>query len=222
MDPKWIVCQLGAREHYAIPGALHGRGILSALYTDVWSAPLLGCIPSPWAVSTRIRGRFRKDLSKARVRHYTARALSRESAARLFRRGESAWARTIARNQWFQTCVLDTLQEELDGGADGRGARIATYSYASKEILKCGRDSGCTTVLCQIDPGPVEQQIVESAVRDNCALNPKWEPAPSSYWSDWREECAVADRIVVNSEWSKRALSSAGIEREDQRGSTDV
>ena len=35
----WICCQLGAREHYAIPRALSRVGILEALVTDAWVPP---------------------------------------------------------------------------------------------------------------------------------------------------------------------------------------
>jgi hypothetical protein len=31
---KWICCQLGAREHYGIPRALFGNGMLECLLTD--------------------------------------------------------------------------------------------------------------------------------------------------------------------------------------------
>ena len=38
-----------------------------------------------------------------------------------------------------------------------------------------------------------------------------WERAPKTYWSEWRRECALADRIVVNSSWSRDALVGEGI-----------
>ncbi len=39
----------------------------------------------------------------------------------------------------------------------------------------------------------------------------------SKYWSDWREECLLADQILVNSEWSRQALILEGIESEKIR-----
>ena len=36
---KWICCQLGAREHYAIPRALSRLGTLDWLITDAWVPP---------------------------------------------------------------------------------------------------------------------------------------------------------------------------------------
>ena len=39
MTPSWICCQVGAREHYAVPRALHRAGALHALVTDAWADP---------------------------------------------------------------------------------------------------------------------------------------------------------------------------------------
>ena len=36
---KWFCCQLGAREHYAIPRALFRFEMLDYLLTDAWARP---------------------------------------------------------------------------------------------------------------------------------------------------------------------------------------
>ena len=36
----WFCAQIGAREHYAVPRALHESGRLTVLYTDFWAGPL--------------------------------------------------------------------------------------------------------------------------------------------------------------------------------------
>ena len=41
-----------------------------------------------------------------------------------------------------------------------------------------------------------------------------WHPAPPEYWAFWREECKLADRIVVNSEWSREGLIRGGVPAE--------
>ena len=38
-----------------------------------------------------------------------------------------------------------------------------------------------------------------------------WQAAPPEYWGSWREECKLADRIVVNSEWSREGLVRGGV-----------
>ena len=39
MSESWVVCQIGAREHYAIARSLHRRGVLGRLITDAWIRP---------------------------------------------------------------------------------------------------------------------------------------------------------------------------------------
>ena len=36
---SWICCQLGAREHYAVPRALLITGMLGEFITDLWIRP---------------------------------------------------------------------------------------------------------------------------------------------------------------------------------------
>lgn len=67
-------------------------------------------------------------------------------------------------------------------------------------------------ILGQIDPAITEENIVADAVRHHALLKPDWERAPPAYWSRWREECAIADRIVVNSPWTRDGLVEAGID----------
>src|ERR1044071_1498620 len=44
-----------------------------------------------------------------------------------------------------------------------------------------------------------------------------WEAAPKEYWDGWRSECELADRIVVNSSWSRDALVRGGVPEEKIR-----
>src|SRR5262249_35483804 len=67
------------------------------------------------------------------------------------------------------------------------------------------------TVLCQIDPGPREEEIVSKLHDATPGQGSSWQRAPSTHWSEWRHECTLADRIVVNSSWSRDALVGEGI-----------
>src|SRR5262249_14313710 len=42
----------------------------------------------------------------------------------------------------------------------------------------------------------------------------KWQPAPSEYWDNWRKECLLADRIIVNSAWTRESLLADGVDGE--------
>jgi glycosyltransferase involved in cell wall biosynthesis len=72
-------------------------------------------------------------------------------------------------------------------------------------------------VLGQMDPGPAEERIVARLYEQSVGQLGGWQPAPAEYWRAWREECALADVIIVNSTWSQRALLGEGIPGEKIR-----
>lgn len=200
---KWICCQLGAREHYAIPRALHQAGQLAHLITDAWVSPRCGVNQLPTPLLANLRERFHADLAAASVHGFTGSLIRFEVAQRL--QGTLQWERLIARNRWFQqqaVQLLDTLTPY---------PILFAYSYAALELFRYAKSKGWRTILGQIDPGPVEEKLVmeEHARHRNCRS--KWQSAPPRYWAIWREECSLADRIVVNSLWSSQALQQAGI-----------
>jgi glycosyltransferase involved in cell wall biosynthesis len=208
-QPSWICCQLGAREHYAIPRALHSRGALAKLLTDFWSSP--GSRYSrviPPSLKQDLRGRYHPDLAYADVEGVNFSALTFEIISRL--RRQTGWTQTMARNRWFQRKTVSALSSFKLPASNSRPVLFA-YSYAALELLKHAKERGWRTVLGQIDPGPVEEKIVTEEVACESELGTTWQPAPQAYWDLWREECNVADQIVANSEWSKSALEEAGV-----------
>jgi glycosyltransferase involved in cell wall biosynthesis len=204
----WIVCQIGAREHYAIPRALHLNGQLARLITDFWVPP------SSWLRSLpkarRLRDRYHLDIASSSTRAFNERMLVFETMQRVFRGTE--WTRTIRRNRLFQSLAIDELQR-FAGSKFARGHQIClfSYSYAAKELFHIAKQHGWTTVLGQIDPGPLEERIVQQEFDRVGAASTHWQPAPASYWSDWREETELADRILVNSAWSRQCLVETGV-----------
>ena len=201
-DQGWLCCQLGAREHYAIPRALEQKGLLHELITDLWIRPrsMLRSLRSGLA------GRFHPSLSSAPVTAMNLGALTLELRAM----GASGWRLITKRNDWFQRSVVNQLTRN-HSGAD---LTVFAYSYAAAEIFKVARKRGWRTVLGQIDPGPAEEAIVAELTPPG---DTSWQPAPPEYWKRWRTECELADQIIVNSCWSREALLSEGIDGEKIR-----
>jgi glycosyltransferase involved in cell wall biosynthesis len=199
---QWICCQIGAREHYAIPRALQSQGALEALLTDAWVGPehpLRG-------VNPELRERFHCELREANVYAFNPGSIGFEVRARIARlRG---WRKVMARNEWFEKTVVSKLEKATAGGLP---RTLFAYSYAALEILRYARKRGWRTVLGQIDPGPKEERIETRLYGENPTQRGNWEPRPSTYWVKWRNECEIADRIVVNSEWTQRALEEEGV-----------
>lgn len=208
-EEGWICCQLGAREHYAIPRALHAHGALTKLITEFWFPPdseFLRILPS--SLKQDLRGRYHADLANADVEGLNFSALTLEIISRI--RGQSGWTKIMARNHWFHRKVAAHLSS-YQFSVIGSQCVVFAYSYAARDIFRVAKKRGWKTVLGQIDPGPVEEKIVAEEVAREPELAATWQPAPLKYWNLWREECELADRIVVNSEWSRICLVKAGV-----------
>ena len=188
MQP-WICCQLGAREHYAVPRALRTGGLLETFFTDLW---------------LRRAGRFHAGLAGAHVVAPNISALTFRLKVSLA--SENGWKLISRRNKWFQERAVAYLKATANGNRT-----IFAYSYAAKDIFDFARSRGWRTVLGQIDPGPAEERIVAGLHKNSAIPHAHWEPAPEGYWDNWRDECSLADQIVVNSAWCKDALMSEGV-----------
>ena len=186
---SWIVCQIGAREHYAIPCALLSNDHLAALITDFWVPP-----SSLLSKVKRLGGRYHSDLSGEKVHAANLRMLAFELGR------PKGWEGIIARNALFQKSALRHL-----GNYEGSHT-LFSYSYAALDLFRFAKSKGWKTVLGQIDPGPVEERIVGEEHDRYPNHSSSWQPAPASYWDQWREEIELADRIIVNSPWSRDCL----------------
>jgi glycosyltransferase involved in cell wall biosynthesis len=201
---RWISCQLGAREHYAVPRALHRSGCLERLITDMWVHP--GSLLA--GLKHELRGRFHPSLADANVCASNKSALAFATLAYL--RGLSGWKLIRERNEWFQRRAVGELAHYERKGKPG-SFTLFSYSYAARRLLEFARELGWQTVLEQIDPGPLHERTVARVYEENSAYGCDWQPAPSEYWTDWRKECELADYIVVNSTWSQEGLIQEGV-----------
>jgi glycosyltransferase involved in cell wall biosynthesis len=152
----------------------------------------------------RAGGRYSSELGNSDVKAFNLRAFLYE--ARLRCEGISGWQSILKRNDWFQECASEWLERTLNPNSI-----LFAYSYAARDLFRVGKARGCQTILGQIDPGILEEQIVSSEVSEFPTSNSGFERAPSQYWAQWREECQLADAIVVNSSWSASALKSEGV-----------
>lgn len=196
----WIVCQLGARENFAVARALHRRGKLKGLITDTWVRPssLISL-----AFPRRLRERWHSELDDERVWAPTLSSSMGHMCDRLRRR--KGWRCMIARNLWFQKVAACRLKSFT-----GEQITVFSYSYAAGEIFREAKRRGWRTVLGQIDPGPVEARMV-AKLYERAGQSHAHERIPDEYWARWRQEVDMADKIVVNSDWSRMALIEEGV-----------
>jgi glycosyltransferase involved in cell wall biosynthesis len=206
---KWICCQLGAREHYAIPRGLFRLSVLDQLVTDAWVPPS-SFLAKVCGRTSKFGDRFYDELRDARVTAFNSSLVLFETLARA--RGLRGWAKIIPRNQWFQRKVVSFLRSQPPTLNDQ--LVLLSYSYTALEPFRYAKAHSWKTVLVQIDPGPEEEKIVADEAARVPELAATWKLAPAEYWTLWREECKLADRIVVNSEWSRKGLMREGIRSE--------
>ena len=205
---RWIVCQLGARERYAIPRALHAQGLLRVLITDVWVPP--GSLLAHPMLRGKLSSRWHHDLKDTSILAMNRDSVFFEFRARLA--GKSDWDLMITRNDEFQKQTIKVLREIPDRGEDSQPLTVFCYSYSALEIFRYAKKRGWRTVLGQIDLGPKEDEL-EKTLLDN---HPEWqcstiESPPHAYWDKWREEWNLADRVIVNSDWARAGMIEEGM-----------
>ena len=183
--------------------------MLGYLLTDAWF-PTWSLLAKICGHASKLAERFHDELSDARVKDFGSSLILFEMLARV--RGLDEWTKIIARNRWFQHKVVSFLRSHLS--TNDSQPILLSYSYTALEPFRYAKARGWKTVLVQIDPGPEEEKIVAEEVARVPELAGDWQPAPPEYWSNWREECKLADRIVVNSEWSREGLVRGGVPAE--------
>jgi glycosyltransferase involved in cell wall biosynthesis len=125
---------------------------------------------------------------------------------------QNGWDLIQRRNSKFQEFALSELSRFAKSVGD-TSITVFAYSYAAVRIFKFAKERSWTTVLGQIDPGPAEERLV-GKLHQVANLSDVWKAAPAEYWDDWRVECELADQIIVNSDWCKRAVLSEGVSSE--------
>ena len=190
-----------------MPRALHQHGMLAGLVTDWYATPLfrqMGGLMG-WRVGGRGRSAFaaradgipdelvhafpiRSLLWKWRVRRLAAQRKLYEAYVQT----DASFAAAVARRKLPQHDVF------------------FGYSYASLEMLEAEKRRGVFTVLDQIDPGAVEFRLVAEEMARFPELAGPPPDFPGAYYDRNRREWELADRIVVNSKWSREAIIAEG------------
>ena len=199
----WLTIQLGSREHYAVPVALYEAGRLERCVTDAWLSKSVANIVRPLAPSLAERRNDR--LPDPFVVSNTLDRLAFDTRLRLTKR--DIWAGIMERNEWFGRWVMKHA-------AKSPATSVFSYSYTARLPFREAKRRNALCVLGQIDPGPREQEVVSEATRDYMHLARPADCVPPEYWDLWREEVALADKIVVNSRWSAKLLVEGGVPAE--------
>ena len=205
---RWIISQIGAREHYAVARAMAGRGQLHTLYTDAWCNTGRSLLNKGPASLRAMAGRWHGDVPSDRVVSFTGDALWNSIAHRTDGSVEAAHLEHIRIGRVFSQRVARHLKRQsLDPSRDV----FFGYDTGCLETLELMREKGIFSIVDQIDPARMEEQIVEEEAR----RWPGWQKAsgrvPEAYWERLAREWELANVVLVNSQWSKDALIQQGV-----------
>jgi glycosyltransferase involved in cell wall biosynthesis len=211
---RWIVSQVGARQHYATPRAFALRNELRTFYTDAWSGPARGVLLHMPGRLKALADRYSPDLPADRVVASNFTTLW-EQATFKFRVPQRTPLAT--HNEWiregkrFATWVNHRLSRKP---ADPSKDAFYGCKSVCLETLQMLKKQGVFTLIDQADPARVEEQLVQQE-RDKW---PGWEPhpgaVPQSYYDRCAAEWATADVVLVYSAWTKDAIVRQGVPAE--------
>jgi len=211
----WIVAQLGAREHYAIPRALHRQGALRRLYTDVWCGwgrSILQSAPDP---IRSFANRFHSEIPSDQVTSYTGWALTNQIRNWMggVQSDEERYRKFVRVGESFARRVRDELRQKSTESDLSQSVYFG-YDTGSLEVLEFLDGTDAFTILDQVDPGLVEKEIVLKEIERWSG----WASVAPVHYEPYHErrkqEWTLASAVVVNSEWSKRALIQQGVSGE--------
>lgn len=198
---EWYCSQIGAREHYAVPRALSANSRLARLYTDFWCPP--GSILAK--VSGRLSGRYHQDLLRQDVQSKNITSLVR----RMFlQKLHDPYTREVQYGKWFAACVRSHMK--ISAKITGNTVYFS-YDTSFLEAAEYVKEAGGKCVVCQMDPSEYEYEIV----KHECSKWPGWMDTPNipkEYLIRRKAEWEVADKILVNSEWTKNALIKQNVD----------
>jgi glycosyltransferase involved in cell wall biosynthesis len=208
---RWIVAQEGSRQTYSVPLAFHRMHQLRLLYVDIWCSWGRSMLRRGPSGARALATRFNSEMPLDRIVSFTM-------AATLWRATQNLRRRKLSRSEmsdefcsfgrWYALQIRHHLHKlKLDPEID----HFFGFNSNCLESLEFLKDRRIFTVLDQVDPGLVEENIVlEEAERW-----PGWEGIPGhmsrNYWDRVKAEWAVADLVLVNSNWSRDALVQQGV-----------
>jgi glycosyltransferase involved in cell wall biosynthesis len=210
MDTRWLVAQLGARMHYAVPRILAEAGLLEHLFTDIcavkgWPSllPRRAARILPAAVR-RLAGRIPYGVPVDRVSAFTQ--FGWRYAVRRAR-AKSSTEQTAA-YLWAGKRLCELI------GTRGFGAASGTYTFngAGLELMQAARDAGLRCVMEQtIAPKGIERALLYEEHK----RYPGWEVESYDAHSDElisREEAEwnAADLVLCGSEFVREGIIQMG------------
>jgi glycosyltransferase involved in cell wall biosynthesis len=197
--PRFIVAQLGARMHYALPLIFHEAGMLERFYTDAyignkpWLERALGLVPAPLrpAGASRLLDRKEERIPPAKVTSFDAFGLR---YARAQRRANGTAELTRIYADFGRRFCERIVARNPDADA------IWAFDGAALELFRWARQRG---IRCVLEQTLAPRQVLCRLLLEESERWPGWEPGlelppgPDALAEREEEEWQLADRIVT-------------------------
>jgi hypothetical protein len=208
----YLVAQLGARMHYAVPRILHDADVLESLHTDIcavkgWPAVARTLIPQ--SIQPRglqqLLGRVPKGVPPSMIIAYTA--FGWEYARR--RRAARGAADTTKVHIW----AGETFNQLIIKHGIGDAAAVYTFNSAGLELLQEARRCGLKAITEQtIAPQVIERELLDPEFARFPEIQGMIEPVES--WRRFADreaaEWEAADLILCGSQFVVDGIRNAG------------
>lgn len=208
---RWTVAQIGAREHYAIPAGFEKAGRLRRLYTDIWTRLGKRALKAGPLGARALATRHHSAISGSKVTAFSTATLLKQFFYRSDGTRQDAYKYFEEFGQWFGKRVASHLANET---WDRRRDVLMAFNTGALECIRVLNSQGVLSIVDQIDPGRVEEDLVQ----EERSRFPGWATVPGripdSYFYRLEQEWTEASLVMVNSEWSKAALVKQGVPAE--------
>ncbi len=206
------MAQLGRREHYAIPIALHRAGMLGHFFTDAYVGPgswlhgFAQMVPPSCKTGPIAHALTRSaDIPGEKVTAFNLLGVQYKNKL----------AQVKSTNELTQVNLWAVKQfnQQILRYKNILSSSQAIYSLTgSLELLSFGRSQGLKLIFNQIQPASYEEKLLV----EEFYLWPDWQTEPPSLSEDEVVERNVAewelaDIIIVNSDFSKKTLMADGV-----------
>lgn len=212
---KWLCAQIGAREHFAVARTLHRDRRLATLYTDFWAGRVERKLASRINAGPlrSLAARFHAELAEADICAWNYRCLQWELEQHYRRRRDprGLYSGFMDIGRRFALRVRAALQRRSDLGPD---SIFFSYDTGALEAMIWCRERGIRCVLNQIDPSRVEAAMVHEEAKRWPGWEARYTEIPEAYFRRREQEWALADRVIVNSNFCRLALIQQGVPAE--------
>jgi len=208
---RWVSSQIGPNGAFFVPRVLRRLGRLEAAFSSLWYRPK--------SFKYRLLQRFywnAKSHHHVELADFPVESLfwKRIYSELYLKRGVSrdSLDAALISNHWYQKEVKRVLtSKRMRQLWDGPPGIFLSWSYIAKEVIPIFQQHGWKCVIMQLDGAAYEEEIVWRETERNPKLAPDWRRAPSTYFDEWRQECALADHMIALSAWGAECLRQSGV-----------